>query len=170
MQLALILLAIFVSLNEALNPSSMVLNPSISPKRASKQIYVSGGEGPNGKQKIVEVYDIGSGVWSRVADLPKERYYFGSASLGGLVYTVGGHNSVFYAGVDVFVPVLNKWNEALRMPTARDRLGVVATDEKIFAVGGNLNGGLNSLEAFDSQQKVTFEILASRDQATAIKV
>jgi N-acetylneuraminic acid mutarotase len=57
------------------------------------------------------------------------------------------------AAHEVYDPAANRWTALAYVPTARDHLGAAAIDERLYAVGGRIDGNysrnLTSNEAYD---------------------
>lgn len=104
----------------------------------------------------VEVYDTATNSWSLAASLPEGRHHAGVVSLDGFLYVIGGFKkslfSVWHAVSTVYQynPATGKWRELAAMPTARGALGVVAHQNRLYAIGG-YDGKHNSgaVEIFD---------------------
>lgn len=103
------------------------------------------------------VYDLDNPVaaWQDFTDrspMPEERNHFGTAVLGGKIYTIGGQNGhdpgcVARPGRDnaivhVYDPVSDTWTRIADYPWRDSHMepGTFATDGKIFVVGGQLQG------------------------------
>lgn len=89
-------------------------------------------------------FDPVSNSWETLPDLPIYRSQHGSATIDGRIYLVGGgyrlqHNSPqMVSQVDVFDPSTGQWSQVAPLPTPRRQLMVVAAEEKIYAIGGQV--------------------------------
>jgi N-acetylneuraminic acid mutarotase len=106
-------------------------------------VYAIGGIGQADELlDVVETFDPRSGRWTTSLPLPQPRGAPGAAGLGGLLYVAGGEvqlaadtfevtNSVL-----VYEPKQNTWRSVAPMPTARQRLRLVASGRYLYAIGG----------------------------------
>ncbi len=88
----------------------------------------------------VEIFDPATNSWSFGAPMPTPRYNLGIATTGGLIYAIGGYNTVNTNAVEVYNPKTDTWTELPAMPTPRNNLAAVAAGGRIYAIGGNLSG------------------------------
>ncbi|XP_055081036.1 kelch-like protein 20 [Periophthalmus magnuspinnatus] len=89
--------------------------------------------------------------------MKKRRSRAGAAALEGKLYVCGGHDGQSSLdSVEIFNPDLNQWTSICSMRVARCKLGMVAFNGRIFAVGGKLghlqNSTLKSVESFDPKE------------------
>jgi len=93
---------------------------SCRPSNSNVTMFAMGGFhlSDDGLIDEVDSYDFAADKWSRVANLITPRRGFGAASLGGLVYAVGGHDND-PGRVDVYDPAANKWSLGVRLSTPR---------------------------------------------------
>ncbi|CAK9294633.1 unnamed protein product [Gordionus sp. m RMFG-2023] len=110
-------------------------------------------------------YDYTNEVSTRVrSDRPNEmatnescagmitpRHGLGVATLGGLIYAVGGHDGWSYLNtVERYDPQAKTWSFVAQMNLARSTVSVVALDNKLYAIGGrDGNNCLRSCERYD---------------------
>jgi hypothetical protein len=94
-----------------------------------------------------------SNVWTTKAPMPTARGAFGVGVVNGILYAVGGFNSISILGtLEAYDPITNTWTTMAPMPTARDLLGVGVVNGILYAVGGyTANGGdqVATVEAYD---------------------
>ncbi len=86
-----------------------------------------------------EVYDPGSGFWSRRADVPTPRQGHAAASVpdGRMFVMGGGQFGDPLPNVEVYDPTTNRWSRAADMPRPRTDFGCVAgPDGLIYVFGG----------------------------------
>ncbi|MGW0486101.1 kelch repeat-containing protein [Nonomuraea sp. NPDC003214] len=93
------------------------------------KVYLAGGmltltPGPGGLQDTVATYDVVSGRWEKLSDLPEARDHVGGAVIGSTFYVVGGRDrgqvnvrDTVYA----FDLRTRRWSERAPMPTVRGR-------------------------------------------------
>ncbi|MFC1582421.1 Kelch repeat-containing protein, partial [Planctomycetota bacterium] len=108
------------------------------------------------------VTDIDSGPfeieapWVAVMDLPAVagRRAAGVAACGGLGYLAGGFDNTDTPQPDLFFydPGTEVWTPLPSMPTARGGLALIAIDDKLYAIGGELAGGTKTgiVEIYDT--------------------
>ncbi|XP_058791970.1 uncharacterized protein LOC131664688 [Phymastichus coffea] len=97
--------------------------------------------------------------WRLVAEMPQPRHHHSLAYLAGRVYLAGGsnprddaiHKSVALGTAWSYDPRARSWRSEADMLTCRQNFGLVASDGKIFAIGGQSSDGLalKTVEAFD---------------------
>jgi N-acetylneuraminic acid mutarotase len=78
------------------------------------------------------------GEWSRRADMPTRRGWFGTAMVNGKIYAIGGIRPPNITTVEEYDPQTDTWTKKADMPTRRDGLSVIAVNGKIYAIGGLL--------------------------------
>ena len=124
--------------------------PRVAPQTAvfSNGIYVFGGydrKGPRGERrnkKIVEMYDTRTDTWVKRRDMPRLRMDFTTAVVDGKIYVIGGrvedvpHKPIATGLVEVYDPLINKWEKRADMPTARAGAKAEVVDGKIYVLGG----------------------------------
>ena len=119
--------------------------------------YVGNHPGP-GSTKTWK-YDTGDNKWSRGPDLPIARGAGGAGLIGKTIYFVGGmdrdrsYDRANLWALDLERPE-NGWVARTPMPTARNHLSVIATDGKLYAIGGQLHQeedqkALRNVEVYD---------------------
>lgn len=102
--------------------------------------------------RLVEKYNLEKDTWITVAPYPKPIHHTGAVSCLGKLYVVGGNGVRIVPRNDVYAydPVDNTWTRKTNLPVARGALGVVAINNKIYAVGGGINKKpVNILEEYD---------------------
>jgi len=91
--------------------------------------------------------------WGTQTSLPNAIYNFGTATVNGIIYCIGGNttSSVYLNSVYAFNPTTNTWSAKANMPTARDFFGVGVVNGIIYAVGGanSSSSYLGTVEAYD---------------------
>ncbi|HUF10630.1 MAG TPA: kelch repeat-containing protein [Rhodothermales bacterium] len=100
----------------------------------------------------VEVFNIDSGDWSRVADLPTPRNRFAAVAFDGLVYAIGGLYANGNTGVvEVYNPATDIWETRRPMPTPRHGHAATVIGGQILVVGGysNTEDPTSVVEIFD---------------------
>ena len=108
----------------------------------------------------VERFDPALNSWIKIAPVPtlvREAAYVGAASLNGLLYVCGGSKRslglVKFGSKQMFSynPKTNTWQECAPTIHSRAALCTVATDQHIYAIGGQGENGApkNKVERFD---------------------
>jgi len=110
-------------------------------------VYMIGGwtSGYNSHSAKVEKLTKGGSSWSYVADLPEPRGDCAAAALNGKVYVVGGYYSDSYDASEgmrntlyEYDPETDKWTQKASMRHARGDLQLVARDNSLLAIGGEV--------------------------------
>lgn len=120
-------------------------------------VYAVGGFTAVDTLKVVEKFDPRSGRWATGLPLPQPRGGPGAAGLGGLLYVAGGlipltgNNFAITNSMIVYNPKNNTWRSVAPMPTARERLRLVASGRYLYAIGGDDLAGqsLTTMERYD---------------------
>jgi hypothetical protein len=106
---------------------------------------------------VVETFNPRSGRWATSLPLPQPRSGPGAAGLGGLLYVAGGFIPLTGDDFEItnsvlaYDPKQNTWRSVAPMPTARERLRLVASGRYLYAIGGfDLAGqSLATVERYD---------------------
>jgi N-acetylneuraminic acid mutarotase len=95
---------------------------------------------------LTEVFDTGTGRWSRAAAAPTARNSAASAVIDGKIYVAGGRQAikqpdgslrqVNVATLEVFDPATGQWSARAPMPQAQGGLAAAAHGGKLFVFGG----------------------------------
>ncbi len=119
-------------------------------------MYVIGGfresAVPFGIAPTVEVYDPESDEWSFVAPLPKGLHHTAAASVGGLLYVIGGWADFFgtpVADVYAYDPVADEWTPREPMPVARAAHAATVLDGQIYVAGGSPDARAHDFAVYD---------------------
>ncbi|MFB4289743.1 Kelch repeat-containing protein [Nonomuraea sp. ATR24] len=148
-------------------PATMARGSAAIGVRGTK-IYLAGGmltltPGPGGLQDTVATvtsYDVVSGRWEKLPDLPEARDHVGGAVIGSTFYVVGGRDrgqvnvrDTVYA----FDLRTRRWSERAPMPTARGGIATAVVGTRIYTFGGegrhhggNPNTVFPDVEAYDA--------------------
>jgi Ca2+-binding RTX toxin-like protein len=122
-----------------------------------RTIHYFGGVGPGGQNDYVDEeehwaldLDAAQPAWEARAPLPNPRNHLAGAALQGKVYAVGGQHGRDSAGgnqgeVDVYDPATNAWARVASLPTPRGHMGATVLEGRLYAIGGAVNGGTQSL-------------------------
>ena len=132
------------------------------------KIYVAGGFNSSGiSTKFLFIYDPVTDKWQRAANMPTARGALTAKFVNGILYAIGGDETVLYdlnkvynpQGVvttnEAYNPESNSWTIKSPMPTPRDHLSSAIIGESIYVVGGRqpdigpLFKDLNSNERYD---------------------
>ncbi|MEM6991815.1 MAG: kelch repeat-containing protein [Myxococcota bacterium] len=122
------------------------------------RIYVIGGLADGQAVADAWTYEPGADTWLPIADMPTPRDHLGVATVGGLLYAVGGRDGSIGGHtdrVDVYDPARDTWSEGPPMPTSRGGVAIGASATTIFVAGGEGNadsatGVFEEFEAFDA--------------------
>jgi N-acetylneuraminic acid mutarotase len=93
--------------------------------------------------------------WATKASMPTARAQLGVAVVNGKIYAIGGANNTA-AGPTVlsvneeYDPATNTWTKKEPMPTARHSFGIAVYENKIYCIGGSINGPMLAVnEVYD---------------------
>ena len=83
--------------------------------------------------------------WTTKASMPTARAQLGVAIVNGKIYAIGGeNNSATGPNVlninEAYDPATNTWTTKKPMPTARHSFGIAVYQNKIYCIGGSING------------------------------
>ncbi len=130
-------------------------------------VYVGGGSNGTSAVATVEAYSPATNTWATVTSLQTPRGNLAATAAacpgalglkGTCVYAIGGSDAFgVLASVEVYSPVLNAWQFAAPMPTARDSLSAATahcpegiSDGCAYALGGHDPNGITlaTVEAY----------------------
>lgn len=131
-------------------------------------IYLAGGmrtltPGPGGLQDtvaLVHSYNVTTGRWRALPDLPEARDHVGGAVVGRTLYVVGGRDRGQVNVRDTVYALdlrSRRWTERAPMPTARGGIATAVVGRTIYTFGGegNVVNGVNTVfdqtEAYDTR-------------------
>lgn len=122
----------------------------------NNKIYAIGGQTAayGGYSNVVEEYDPTADAWTKKANMPVAKSYFGYFVYSNKVYVLGGFNGSYLSSVEVYDPVSDTWvSKGNILPTARKSLTVTLdpTSGKAYAIGGYHGGYLNTVHEFDPE-------------------
>lgn len=130
-----------------------------------EKIYTFGGANTNiGSTREptdrVAVLDVNDGVWSKVAPMPTNRGFLGTAVVDGRIYVIGGSpNMKEYDAatnvVEVYDPVADQWSFAPPLSVARADLTASVVDGRIYAIGGTAHVGVDALGVVEMYDPAT---------------
>ena len=92
------------------------------------------------------------GGWFSLKAMSAPRWSLGIATLGGLLYAVGGSgsNNELLSTVEAYDPVTNSWATRASLPVARSGLRLLAVGGKLYALGGwDGSGYSNRVDVYD---------------------
>lgn len=111
----------------ASSAAESVLSSSPAVQESSARAESSGSEVPTS-----------TGRWTERASMSEPRYGFGSATINGKIYAIGGRGKTgFLSSTEVYGQDTGTWKKAEPMPTPRDGLQVTVLGGKIYAIGGS---------------------------------
>ncbi|WP_437870443.1 Kelch repeat-containing protein [Sorangium sp. So ce363] len=113
-------------------------------------------------------YDVVTGAWEALPDLPEPRDHVGGAVVGSTFYVLGGRaNGQGNVKDTVFAYDLSAraWSTRAPMPTARGGVAAAVKGKKIYVIGGEGNEEPGSLGVFDDNEaydtaRDTWQVLA----------
>jgi N-acetylneuraminic acid mutarotase len=111
-------------------------------KAIGSRIVVAGGSGTTCCAATTSTYATTlpstNGSWSSLAPLPSGRAEIGVTAARGKVYVLAGNaNGTLVTTVSVYDPSSNTWSDIAPVPgPARDHVGAVTVDDKVYAIGG----------------------------------
>ena len=128
------------------------------------KIYLIGGidHSGNAVSRVFE-YDPEVDKWTRKTNMPTARHWPTSGVVNGKIYVIGGGAPEWVwpdgrechslSTVEEYDPVIDKWTEREKMPTARTFASGCALDGKIYVIGGWLQKGLftNKVEEYNPE-------------------
>ena len=119
------------------------------PRRASRKCFFIIG----GYSRTVEKFDSFSQTCDSftTAQMSFARSGHAVASIGGLIYAIGGENdSLIYDTVECYDPVLNSWSVVAPLTAPRVACGVCVVEDFIFVMGGWVGSEIaENIERYD---------------------
>jgi len=110
---------------------------------AGGRIYVAGGYAPSGDTvATVEAYDTAADAWTAGPELPVAVNHAMAAALDGAVYVAGGYGTDRRPSQQLVRLEGDRWRPLAPLPEGRAAGGLVATDDRLYLVGGVGPGGL----------------------------
>jgi N-acetylneuraminic acid mutarotase len=115
----------------------------LSTRVVNGKIYAMGGmlsEGGVGfGSQIVEEYDPATDTWTSKAPMSTGRYAFGTVTLDGKIYAMGGVTSFpqSTSTVEEYDPATDTWTAKGSMPAAKTYFSASEANGKIYAIGGS---------------------------------
>ena len=134
------------------------------------RIYVIGGRlgssrvSAGSNTDVVENYDPASDSWGAVGQrMPTARSGMGWAMYRGKIYIVGGeiydaHMFAAIRAVEAYDPATNQWSILPPMPTARHGVNVAVIGDRLYVIGGHLQGGPIGGEGANSDVNEALEL------------
>lgn len=133
------------------------------------KIYVIGGRlaaaflslGSN--TDVVERYDPATDSWGGAGlRMPIARSGMGWATYQDRIYIAGGeiydaHMMAAVRAVEAYDPATNQWTLLPTMPTARHGVNVAVVNDRLYVIGGHLQGGFIGGEGANSNANDVFE-------------
>jgi len=95
-------------------------------------------------------------IWITRKPMPTARDWAASAVVNGMIYVIGGRDSVDHAisTVEAYDPLMDTWISKASMPTPRAGLAAVEVSGKIYAMGGwdlYIYAGFATVEVYDPE-------------------
>ena len=154
---------------EAIAPMSVV-RAGVAASVLNGKLYAAGGSSLSG----VEVFDPSTGNWSTGPALPSEVRSGIAITIGAKTYLIGGINASNQKINQVlcFDPSTNQWSAKANMQTARSGHKLVWFENRIWAIGGGVDGNaLRKVESYDpisdSWQNEAILLISLRNVAVA---
>jgi len=129
------------------------------------KIYAVGGQNWNDPSLpaatgALWIYDPVEDRWSEGASMPTGRIFLDTVVVDGLLYAIGGatqgvEHAPGLAVVEAYDPRTDTWTRKADMPTPRADLTVSAAGDKIFAIGGTRNVGVDALTIVEEYDPTT---------------
>ena len=85
--------------------------------------------------------------WLAKTSMPTARRYSTSSVVDGIIYAIGGANTVNVATVEAYNPVTNTWSTKTSMLTARRALTSQVVDGVIYVIGGATTVSVATVES-----------------------
>jgi N-acetylneuraminic acid mutarotase len=124
------------------------------------KIYVIGGDTNTNiyypsATNIIEAFDPLQNTWETVNSVwPFPLSGAAGATVGDWIYTMGGvlwgHQHIYFDTVEAYNPILNQWVVKRSMHTPRAYFDAAASDNKVYALGGQFYGSLVRCEVYDT--------------------
>ncbi|XP_062384862.1 kelch-like protein 7 [Sardina pilchardus] len=129
---------------------------SLAACAAKGKIYTSGGsEVGSSALNLFECYDTRTETWQNKPSMLMPRCSHGMVEANGLIYVCGGSLGNNVSGrvlnnCEVYDPSTDEWRELCAMREGRKNHGLVAVNNRIYAVGGQGGlGGLDTVEYYE---------------------
>jgi N-acetylneuraminic acid mutarotase len=124
------------------------------------KIYVAGGFLANvhkDPQNSFAEYDIATNAWRALPGFSSPRGAVGLAAAGGKLHVIAGRgpDGKTVTTHDVYDPTTGKWSLAAPLPVARDHLGAIGVDGKIYIVGGRTGATVDNTALTDMYDPAT---------------
>ena len=123
------------------SPTSRVENAYV---QVGDKFYLIGGRDSQGKK--VDIYDPATKTWTKSAsNHPVEMHHFQAVAYKGLIYVMGAFTGGYPSetpleNLYIYNPANDTWHEGNAIPRPRGSTGAVLYDNKIYLVGGLLDG------------------------------
>ncbi|NXQ62005.1 KLD8A protein, partial [Anthoscopus minutus] len=124
-------------------------------------VYAAGGMGSDLRpHNFLQLYDALKDIWVSLAAMPTPRYAATSVLRGSKIYVMGGRQSKYAVNAfEVFDTDSRSWSRLPSIPNKRAFSSFVATEEKLFSLGGLRQGRLyrqpkfmRTVDVFDLEQ------------------
>ena len=115
---------------------------------------------------VVEVYDPANDTWGAAGlRMPTTRSGMGWATYQGKIYIAGGQmydNHVFAVmrNVEAYDPATNSWSTLPTFLTARHGVSVAAIGNRLYVIGGHIQGAGTGGEAANADYNEVYEFVA----------
>jgi N-acetylneuraminic acid mutarotase len=98
------------------------------------------------------VYDPAVNAWTALAPMPEPRRAHAAVAIGGRLFVVGGvvPGRTLQAPTWAYDPSSGEWrDDRAAIPTYREHLAAVATEDALIAIGGRGTRSVDSVERYD---------------------
>lgn len=115
---------------------------------------------------VVEVFDPAANSWGAAGlRMPTARSGMGWATFNNRVYVAGGevldsHMFATVRAVEAYDPAANQWSALPVMPNARHGVSVAVVGNRLYVIGGHVQGGTLGGEGANSNANEVFEFAA----------
>lgn len=101
-------------------------------------LYALGGQVGTGGSILHYAYDPDANSWTRVADLPEQRYSHAVVEHKGKIHMVGGLGSSGWSSNrhDVYDPISDTWSSSAVLPANRDGGALIVFEGYAYWIGG----------------------------------
>src|SRR3990172_5708509 len=104
---------------------------------------------------LITQMSFAQGSWTKVGDMPENRFAHTVDELAGKIYVIGGNDSsMIVSTMDMFDPNTGEWVSKNSMSTYRGLTACASIEGKIYVLGGmNMIGdyaGLSTVEVYNT--------------------
>ena len=116
----------------------------------NNRLYVFGDKSSNARTVDSYEYNVATGRWRPIAQMPTPRNLTAAAALNNRFYVVGGYDDGReFATCEYYLPAANRWGGCAPMLIPRGSPGLARVGQSLFAVGGGWSGFVGFNERYD---------------------